>query len=334
MSRLEFMENLYKQLQIFQICYVLKIYPQGFKRTSENLSGLFIIPANLVRENINHNADPLKVGSINEYIKSYSINLGGRFYPNIEPEDIWRIEMASLNDLLKPINRMDTLASSLHNIKMANKAKGVILDRNGFMGFFSNKVLSKDYPIALPFDSEEQSKFQKFLDNFGFKHNDSQFALTNLPLDYHKIDFNINSLQINEGLEYELKTISDVYNFDMLLLNQIKGSTYSNKTQAEKAFYQNNVIPTSKLIAESIKNEFDLKEKVYFDFSHLAVLQDDLLKKATTNQKQVATILQINQSIANGELTYEVAVAMLENILAIDNETASKLLIRNVKAEK
>jgi len=291
---------------------------------------LFILPFDKVTPILKKISNIHIIRDIKDYIFYYEVMINGSVF-RIEVEDMWYVQTSSLKidngDILKPNNRLDSLVNSLSNIRVANKAKNIVLDRNGFMGFFSNDAGKEgDFNQVTAFDEHDEEKFQKFLDGFGFNDLNKQFALTNLNLKYHKVDFDINSLKINEGLDYELKTIADVFKFDLLLLNQVKGSTFSNKEQAEKAFYQNSIIPTTKIISNSLKSEFELEEDVYFDFSHLAILQEDLLKLSQYQGNQTQTILSINSQIAQGQLTYDVGISILENILQISNELAGTLI--------
>ena len=333
MGELEFWETVFKQLEIFQGCYVYKLYPTGFQATEDNLKGLFVLPFENVKPVYKNNINLLNVDNLNNYIDYYQITINGKVL-KVSVSDIWFIQTSSLildhGGILKPNNRLDSLRMSLANIKMANNAKNVILKQNGFLGFFSNgSGTNNDFGQVSSFDSEEQEKFQKWLDNFGFNPMDNQFALTNLALKYNRVDFDISSLKINEGLDYELKTIADVFKFDLLLLNQTKGSTFSNKEQAEKAFYQNSIIPGTRLLSSSLKNEFNLEYEVYFDFSHLSLFQEDLLEKSKFNETQINIILAINTQIARGELTKEIASSMLTNILEISPELANTLILEN-----
>jgi hypothetical protein len=331
MSGLEFWETIYKHLEIFEIAYIYKLVPTGFKNTSKNVKRLFPLPANVVSPKVKYGAKLTSISDLKEFVEHYDVSIGGVTY-QIAPENMWVIQKSSLRldneNILTPNNRLDSCRWAISNIQVANEAKNVILTKRGALGIFSNGA-KNEMSQTLGFDSEDEAKFQEKLRQHGLLHSKDQFMLTNLSLDYNQINLPIKNLELNDGLDYEQKVIADVFNFDLLLLNQIKGSTFSNKKEAQKGFYQNVIIPGTNLLAESIKKEFKTEYAIKFDFSQLPILQEDKLKLTQQRNLQTQTILNVNQQVASGVIDTETAINILVSILQINADTASDLITTN-----
>ena len=129
------------------------------------------------------------------------------------------------------------------------EAKGSIFKNRGVVGFLTNE---SDVPV-LP---KEKDQLQKDFDSetsgawrFG------KIAISNKKLKYVNVGMSPNDLKMIELNVADLRVLCSIYGVDSSLFNDPQNKTYSNRTEAEKAFYTNTVLPLTTKINRVINYE-------------------------------------------------------------------------------
>ena len=88
-----------------------------------------------------------------------------------------------------------------------------------------------------------------------------------------------------EEIEDDFATIIAAFNLDRDIFPSIKGATYENKAQGEKASYQNAIKPQADdladLLTHNFKEMFNTRNrKLKLCYDHLPIMKEDELKEA------------------------------------------------------
>jgi HK97 family phage portal protein len=165
-------------------------------------------------------------------------------------------------------------------------------------------MLTNDSDI--PLLATEQQKIQDDFDSrttgagkFG------KILVSNSKLRYLEFGMSPKDLQLTGTNIDKLRTICSAYNVDSSLFNDPANKTYSNMTEAKKAFYTDCVLPWAEFIINNLNKYFAEKlktdEKVVIDKSKIEVLKE---VNKTLSDKVV-------QELSAGILTQEQALSIL-----------------------
>jgi phage portal protein BeeE len=251
---------------------------------------------------------------LNKIIKQYEFKYmnGVIIY---KPEDIIHINnvqmitTSNVDDYLKGISKVGVLTQACENIITAYQARGV-LQGNSPIGIIANQT--KDGTGSSVLDPEAKKAVQEELKKYGLKHKKYQFITTGMDLAFRSMAVNVGQLKLHEEVKEDLQAIANQYSFPAELFS--KDVTYDNKREVEKQLYQDSIIPDSNNWLKTLSKGLGLLEegKVLFaDFSHVAVLQDDLEKRS---KMWVFAVKAMNQAKGDGVLTDEEYKANLKKI--------------------
>lgn len=200
----------------------------------------------------------------------------------IDSENIILVKDGYTQDNLNlglPLSKMVGLDFVLSNICFAMEADNVLLRKKGPLGVFSYDP-KPDMAGWTPMKPGEKKELQSDLDKYGMTLGQLQHIISKVPLKWNPISFDAKSLMTKETIRQAIDFICDRYGYPAELMSG-KNATYENRDSAEKFFYQNNVIPFSLRRMAKYNSFFGLDNigyKMYMDFDHLPVLQEDLMK--------------------------------------------------------
>jgi HK97 family phage portal protein len=234
---------------------------------------------------------------------SYSINYVGTIpaervlhikRPNIIHNTVWG---------LSPLNAGQTLYEGSNNTFTAAAS---IHKNRGASGIVSSS--SANIPMTPKERDAVQSEFQRKTagpNNMGFVY------VASVPMQYTGIGMNATDLRLIEfNVEY-LRTICSLFGIDSSLFNDPANKTYNNRSEAQKAFYADVVLPMAVMLYGQLgkwllQGKFKKMLTFAIDKSKLPALQEDL----------TALHQRVNADIASGILTAEEARLMLYPDLA------------------
>lgn len=220
--------------------------------------------------------------------------------------DIFVVRDGFISDLDEklglPISKVQGLDYFVSNICAAAEADNVLLKKKGPLGVFSYDQ-KPDMAGLLPMDNDEKNEIQADLAKYGLTWDKLQYVISKVPLRWNAMSFNIRDLMTKETIRQAIDGICDRFGYPAELMSG-KNATYENRSSAEKFLYQNNIIPFSLRKMEIYNIFFGLSKtqyKLYMDYNHLPVLQEDILQAGQASKAE-AQALEVEW--LNGVITW------------------------------
>lgn len=265
--------------KIFGYCPVFAIGPAGMDKSYTkmlvNLNPFYAIPQ------FNYNYDLYSYdGVTSNPIIEWRLTVLGKYY-TIQSEDIILIKDGNIDATMwqgmLPISKVAGLDYFISNICAAMEADNVLLKKKGPLGVFSYDP-RPDIAGWQPMTPQQQNDVQNDLKRYGMTWAQLQYIVSKVPIKWNSMSFNVQELMTKETVRQGIDGICDRFGYPAELMSG-KNATYENRNSAEKFLYQNNVIPFS-LRRMGIYNDFfELESQTLVqDFTHLPVLQEDILK--------------------------------------------------------
>jgi phage portal protein BeeE len=221
--------------------------------------------------------------SIEKIITSYILNAGGERI-RVRPEEMLHIRDSFANvDFgprnLRGVSRLRSLSDEVDNIIQANEAIYSLNKDRGAQGILSNRT--KDASGNVPMTPEDKEQLEGKWSGYGTGRGQKKVLLTDADLLWQKMSFSVRELMLFEGVRANKESIADAFNYPFELLANEKGTTFSNKGEAEKLMYQDAVIPFSEVYAEKFTRYFGLEgARIVIDFSDVECMREAEKEKA------------------------------------------------------
>lgn len=336
----EFMEYAHAMLSVFGDLYIYGGTPAGFKVNWETIETLWTLPSLYMQ--IIPGKYLFSAETKREVIKEYVLNYNGKTIP-FNPDNIYQQNDINLNfsndynteclrtprrhEYLYGRSRAVNLSKPLSNIEISYEAENVLIAKHGAIGILSDDT--KDTIRNIPLDDPEIQRLQEEYQNYGLTNDQWQIIISKHPLKWQQIAMPKKDLMLNDTINNSVIAICNSYAFPILLMNYLKGSTFSNLNESKKKLYEDSTIPDWEKMERGLNNflklpEYNLKLKI--DYSHIPVLQEDLKEKATKNKIIGGSVLAIQKQVAEGNTVYSAAVEMLQTIHGFSEEKAVALL--------
>lgn len=265
--------------QIYGEVFVYAVVPEGF--SIQDASALWVI--NPCYVDIELTGKMYMQSNIDDIIENYYLNAGG-YRTKLKKDCILYIRDLNQNLYMAPDNirgfsRMPSIKNSIRNIIQAEEAIYSLNKDRGAQGILSNEA--KDVTGTVPMDDAEKKSVQNKLNGqYGLKTNQWKVIVTDASMKWQQMTFNVRDLMLFEGIENNIKRISEAYDYPYELLAD-GNVTYANKVEAKRYHYQNNIIPISKIYAEKFTEFFQLKKDfLIVDFGEVECLRDSEVQKA------------------------------------------------------
>lgn len=272
----------------FGYCPVLAIRPSGMDTTHTkalfNLNPFFAEPIeNRSFDIYNDKSEP---------IQYWTCSIGGKHYGEIPAEDVFIVKDGYIiqeNSNCLPISKVSGLDFWVSNICAAMEADNVLLRKKGPLGIFSYDP-KPDMAGWTPMEKDDQDDLQLQLRKYGMTLNQFQYIISRMPIKWNAVSFNASELMTKESVRQGSDGICDRFGFPAELMSG-KNATYENRRSAGKYLYENNTIPFSLRRMSTYSTFFELDyfgKKLKQDFSHLPILQEDLLKEGQAYAEKAA----------------------------------------------
>ena len=235
-------------------------------------------------------------------------------------------------NLITSQSKIDSLQLPLSNIIGALKSENVLIVERGAEGILSNE--SQADGGAIPLGKEERDRIEREMGrSYGIFDGQKRKIITNSSLKWQPMTFPIKDLMLLECIESDFQTICAAYGADRDIFPSTKGATFENKNNGVKSTYQNTIQPQADDLMSILNNAFGLEKQglyLYADYSYLPVLQEDKQKEeqsekteAEKNSINVNTIITLNRAVLNGEISRDVAVNILSDVMKRGVEEAN-----------
>ncbi len=321
-SKSEFFEAIYINYSLFGVSYVLKEMLAGF-----GINSLLCLPTVDTFAKIKNKPNYLRFSNINDIIDYYYVDFQNGRASEIDTSLIWELRQISLsiaNDgYISNENPLSAVKKELALLSVIADVKQELIGNHGAKGIISPDT--KGEAGAIPLTKKEKKQISKdYFESNGLIKGKDKLIISNKGVKFTSISLKIAELLLNEMQEKAELSIANNFSFPTSLLTT--NATYENKDAGNKELYENKIIPESKIIADSFNlNIAEKNEFINFDYSEISFLQKD--NKAESERKAIDTriIIDLNKSIANGELSRDNAIYSLV-LQGYSDEEAKKLI--------
>lgn len=298
----EFLRQTKTWRELYADEFIYLFYPVGFD-PGKSLKAMYTLPPNLVCAEMDESTPYFlhKKESAPQITYTIKDKDGNKEYVLKEDSVIHMhdnnvvIKKLSGKVLINGQSKIKALRAPINNIRMAYESRGVILKYRGALGILSNDT--KDVAGSVAVDSEERNRLQQAYQNYGGLDGQFQIIISNANLKWQQMSISPDKLGLFQECEEDFNKMLDVYNVPSELFVRVKGATYENRREAEKGFYQNNIIPSANEWVGALNNAlmYDSKNKIIVDYSHLPIFQEDLKIKSDALNGMVKVLSQLLQ---------------------------------------
>lgn len=282
-------QSVYKR--IFGYCPVYAMIPAGSKAYEAkylwNLNPFYARPIANYEFTMTNGQDR---------IKEWNISILGTNY-QIPAEKVFIIKDGYVNQAVDtmglPLSKVAGLDFAISNICAAMEADNVLLRKKGPLGFISHDPKPDSVAGYIPMTSEDKQDIQDDLAGYGLTWSQWQYVVTKIPTKWNPMSFNVKDLATKETIRSGIDMICDRFAYPAELMSG-KNATYENRSSAEKYLYQNVVMPSNVRDMRVYNNFFSFVDRgllLSADFSDVAVLQEDALKRGQAQKAQVEGLL-------------------------------------------
>lgn len=291
----EFLRSLEAFINVYGVAYVYKIKPIGFNK----VTGMIVIPNNCINVTYNKPSDVLS--NTAKLVLYYTINIFGKTYilrgddTNLiyECRDV-PINLTSGREF-EPKSRVDSLRKPIENIVGSLESRNHIITKRGADIIMSPEKSNDSAGLAVVMDSNEVKRIQDDYSKYGQLKGQFHTLVSKVPLKAQKIGMNVSEMGLFDGENADHRAIAQQYNVPIPLLALPDTTKYSTYLEAKSEFYQDAIIPESRIISQMFNEIFEAKKngyRFYFDFSNLECMQRSMKDKATTFSTMVSAIVE------------------------------------------
>ncbi len=333
-SSMSWLEQLYIDYQVFGNAYPFMLTPTNRTPTPENIAAIYNLPSRYTFAK--GTGKMFYQTKLEDIIEKYTLSIRGQLF-DFKTNQVSHISNSNIkflnNEYVMGESPLKSLDWALSNIKAAYEARNVYITRRGAFGILTNN--SKGDMGTQPIEGKDQ--LQKDLNKYGLKKAQWQIMLTNADLRWNKISIPTKDLQLYEEVKESAIALANQYDYPILLMNYLEGSTFANMKVAMKQLYTDSIIPDSIRIAQEINRTIhaaDFNKEYYLDYSHIEALQADQKIEADKNSIIVGTVIELNTAIQEGNISYESAINVLTNLVGLNDKEAVEILDKqNAKKE-
>ena len=179
----------------------------------------------------------------------------------------------------------------------------------------------------MPLVGDETKSFDDAInERISGARNAGKIATSQAKLRVINLGRTAKELSLWDGYPIKLRDICNVFQVNSSSFNDVSGTTFNNVAEAEKAFYNNSVIPFTRLITENKELQKELGYQIYLDTSNIDSLQEAQSLRNEKNKVLTDAIINLNQKVKYGVISVEIAINILVSEWNYDIVEATKLI--------
>jgi HK97 family phage portal protein len=182
-----------------------------------------------------------------------------------------------------PKSRLIPLSRPISNIVAVEDAENNLVHKRGGIGFISNDAGKDSFgPTAMSAQDKLEAQ-QEFQRTNGLTSGRNIIAILTSAAKWNQMAFNTKELMLLEIDSASTGKLCDGLGYPFYLLSGGKGSTFANVGEAEKALYQNAIIPMALSLDEQLNEGLETPAnniEIRTDYSHIEALQQSEKEKA------------------------------------------------------
>ena len=300
-SGLQFEAQLKIYVDIFGWCIILPIYagPTWAKMGLSEASSLFLIPPYMLQYHETGHWRSQK--TLKDVLTEMWLTVGGeRTELNLDQlviikDMVPRMNMGTIDGtggmgqlLLFPESRVRAQEKPINNIIAAYESRGELISYAGSQGIVSPNPTTGQY-VGMPLNPQEELDLQtKFRQQYGIRSRQYRYIISPQPLQYTAMGRPTKDLMLFEEIDADVRALCNAWPYPWKLLADSGSSLNGTEVDSlTRNLYQDIIIPEAAAIEQQLAEAFKADENGTAwekDFSHVAVLQADKSKEATTRK--------------------------------------------------
>ena len=316
---IEFQQQFYAYLNVDGNGYAFAGVPSTMLETQgvtiRNINTLWALPSQYMSV-IPANTDIYAATELTEIIKAFRLSFRG--YQDFAPQSIMHMNDVTI-DYENTLNivgdsPIKALESPLSNIISAYKARNVNLVEG--RGVIAASPSNKKDDELNPLTTDEIQDVNDRFEMYGNQPEAYRLMWLTQEYKFQKIGWNLQEMQIIEGIEDDAGTIANQFRVPFILL-QKKNSKFNDRKLAQQELFNNKIIPDSRIQVQELNSFFQLQDEsliLEYSFDHLPELQADRKTYAEVNSINTKSITQILTDYSKGIATYQATIIRLMDI--------------------
>lgn len=251
------------------------------------------------------------IAKLDEIVGHYELQTNGSTLLKIPTFQVWhdrdgmpQFLNTTAADFLKSRSRLQSAHKAISNLIAVYEARNVIYVKRGGLGFIVAKKDGGELGTQAMKPGEKEDLVQELNGKYGFGDNKMPIGVTDVPIEFVKINASIQELQPFEETLLDAITIAGQYGIPDVLVPRKDHSTFSNQAVAEKSAYCGTIIPMAKQFCEDLTLFLGLDMEGYYidvNFNDVDCLQIGL-KEAEEVKKLVNE--RCRQQFIDGLISY------------------------------
>lgn len=225
---------------------------------------------------------------IDGIIEAYVLqNYGHATYERkFNPNEIIHHRNVDPNDPILGSSIMHALTMPISNIRGAYGFRNVNITKRGALGFITNRSRDVNGSIALNVTERQRLEKQMSQETHGIFDGQNAVMITNDDLGWESTAFPMDKMMLFEEISEDMKKIIDAVGLNDNIFSKEKSKIQANLFEGLKMAYQDGIIPFAQDFASNMTEGMRLPDDEWLelDYSHLAVLKEDGVKKAQIEQ--------------------------------------------------
>jgi phage portal protein BeeE len=180
----------------------------------------------------------------------------------------------------------------------------------------------------VPITEDEQDGMDKSLNRrLRGARKSGGVATSTARLRVQNIGRTTKELALWDGYKIKVRDICNALQIDSSLFNDPDNKKYANVQEANKALYNDCVIPFTKLITENKELKADLGYDIYLDLSNIDCLQEAQNTRAEKAKTITEAIVGLNAQVKTSNISVEIAIKILVSEWEFDPQEAAQFIM-------
>lgn len=278
-----FKEMLEMFFAYFYICgnsYIASTEPYAFSEIKDKWkysNNYYVLPANYTKPVYYNKVDLYSGNNVSDIIERYELNTG-LGWKNFSTNSILHsrdIKLSFDSNFYEGKSRLLSQRSPISNLLAVYEARGVIYAKKGALGALVSK--KTDASGSVPLTAKEKEELQKqYQQDYGLSRNKSQIILSDVALDFLRMNMSIQELQPFDETFADAVQIAGAFGIPSVLIPRKDQSTFSNQDSAEVSVYDNVVIPSTNKFLDKLNTFLGIRnagQEICVSFDHVQCLQ-------------------------------------------------------------
>lgn len=247
-SKTEFLQRVYIEMRTYGYCYVLPIYSAGFE---DRPSSLYILPNEFTEiEVLTQRA--IWDYDIDKPIRKVWFTFNGKTTEIEESKLVlFKDNTVTINPYtLLPDSVLNSLKYPLSLFVSSEEAAVTLVQNRGALGVLSSA--SKDAVGSIPLANDVKIDLQRDFQRYGLSREQWQVIIASQSVDWVQIGMDVAALRLDENRLQAVREMCFLLGYPIELTPWSTQSTYNNKREAAKDFYQNKIIPQAHSFTEQL----------------------------------------------------------------------------------